>query len=170
VNILAPADDAVGDGIQVVVRNANGESAPVGVRKQRFFPSFYSPFAQSDRLFVTAVSLTGEYVGKQGLDPRVTRGARPGEILQIFGTGFGPTTPAADPTLIVSGAPAVNTPPVIRIGDAQARFLGTGNLVAAGLYQFNITVPDSLPTGDHAIVAEVDGIRSAANVFLTVQR
>jgi hypothetical protein len=37
------------------------------------------------------------------------------------------------------------------------------------LYQFNLTVPD-LADGDHAIIAEVGPVKSAASVFLSVRR
>ena len=72
----------------VVVKNANGESTPFTVRKAAIKPAFYAPFADSaSKLYVTAVALDGAYVGKTGTDPRVTRGARPGEVLLVFGTG-----------------------------------------------------------------------------------
>jgi uncharacterized protein (TIGR03437 family) len=40
--------------------------------------------------------------------------------------------------------------------------------VSAGLYQFNVTVPN-LPNGDHAVVAEIATIRTQPGAFITVQ-
>jgi uncharacterized protein (TIGR03437 family) len=168
VNVLPPLDDTTGN-IEVTLSNRYGTSPPLQVRKSNYLPAFYAPFGEASGLRVTAVALDGTYVGKPGVDPRVTRGARPGEILQIFATGFGPTTPAAPSDTVFAGAPQVVNPPRITIGGREATFVGNGNLVGAGLYQFNVTVPD-LADGDHAIIAEVGGLRSLATVFLTVRR
>ncbi len=169
VNALAPLDDSTGD-VSVVVSTPSGDSEPLVVRKQSSAPALYSPFAQNNRLFVTAAALDGTLIGKVGVDSRVTRAARPGETIQLFGTGFGATNPAAPTDRIVSGTPELTRKPVIRIADTMATFPGNGNLVSAGIYQFNITVPATLADGDHAIVAEVDGVRSANTVFITVAR
>lgn len=168
VNVLAPLDTATGN-VDVVLSNRYGTSAPLQVRKANYLPAFYAPFGESTGLRVTAVALDGTLLGKVGLDPRVPRGVRPGEIVQIYATGFGPTTPAAPSDLIFSGAPVVANPPSITIGGRAATFAGNGNLVAPGLYQFNVTIPD-LADGDHAIVATTQGASSAANVFLSVKR
>ncbi|MCS7024584.1 MAG: hypothetical protein NZV14_07265 [Bryobacteraceae bacterium] len=169
INILTPNDDATGD-VAIVVRNANGESTPFTVRKTAVKPAFYAPFGSEGRLFVTAVALDGTLVGKVGTDSRVRRAARPGEVILVFGTGFGPTNPVVPTDQVVSGAPAVTTPVRIRFGETVASFAGTGNLVAAGLYQFNVTVPATLANGDYPLIAEVAGISSASNVFISVQR
>jgi uncharacterized protein (TIGR03437 family) len=169
INILTPNDDATGD-VSVVVRNANGESAPVTVRKTAVKPAFYAPFGADGRLYVTAVALDGTLVGKGGTDPRVRRAARPGEVILVFGTGFGPTNPVVATDQVVSGAPAITTPVRIRFGETVASFAGTGNLVAAGLYQFNVTVPATLANGDYPLIAEVGGVISSGNVYLAIQR
>lgn len=168
VNVLAPLDTATGN-VEIVLTNRYGTSAALQVRKANYLPAFYAPFGESTGLRVTAVALDGALVGKVGLDPRVTRGARPGEILQMFATGFGPTNPAAPSDLIFSGAPVVANATTITIGGKAATFAGNGNLVAPGLYQFNVTIPD-LADGDHAINATAGGATSAVNVFLSVKR
>ena len=168
VNVLPPLDDTTGN-VQVTLTNRYGTSAPILVRKANYLPAFYAPFGESTGLRVTAVALDGTLVGKVGLDPRVTRAARPGEILLMYATGFGPTTPSAPSDLIFSGAPLVTNPPRITIGGKDASFAGNGNLVSPGLYQFNVTIPD-LPDGDQPIVATAGGATSAANVFLSVKR
>jgi uncharacterized protein (TIGR03437 family) len=170
INVLAPIDDATGDGIEVVVTTSAGASAPMQVKKQAALPGLYAPFAQNNNFYVTAVALDGTLVGKTGVDSRVQRAARPGETILLFGTGFGRTNPEAPTTQVVSGAPGLVTKPTIRIGDTSVEFPGNGNLVAAGLYQFNITVPVGLADGEHVITAETGGIRSGNNVLISVQR
>jgi uncharacterized protein (TIGR03437 family) len=168
VNVLAPLDDTTGN-VQVTLTNRYGTSPAIQVRKSNFLPAFYAPFGESTGLRVTAVALDGTLLGKPGLDPRVPRPARPGEIIQLFATGFGPTNPPAPSNVIFSGAPEVVNRPRITIGGREATFIGNGNLVAPGLYQFNVTIPD-LADGDHPIIAEAGGARSSATVFLSVRR
>jgi uncharacterized protein (TIGR03437 family) len=168
VNVLTPLDETTGD-VQVTLTNRYGTSVAVQVHKQNYLPAFYAPFGDASGLQVTAVGLDGTYIGKTGVDPRVTRGAHPGEIIQMFATGFGPTTPAVPSDTIFTGIPQVANPPRITIGGREATFVGTGNLVGPGLYQFNVTVPD-LADGDHAIVAEAGGVSSSPTVFLAVQQ
>ena len=171
VNVLGPLDETTGN-VQVTLTNRYGTSPPIQVVKSNFLPAFYAPFGEQDSgLRVTVVGLAdGAYVGKVGVDPRVTRAARPGEIIQVFATGFGPTNPPAPSDMLVVGIPEVVNRPRITIGGREATFFGNGNLVLAGLYQFNVTVPADLPDGDHAMIAEVAGVSSAPTVFLSVKR
>lgn len=168
VNVLAPLDDTTGN-VEVTLTNRYGTSVALQVAKQKYLPAFYAPFGEASGLRVTAVGLDGAYIGKTGLDPRVTRGARPGEVVQFFATGFGPTDPPVASDQIFSGAPPLVTAPRITIGGREADIIGNGNLVGPGLYQFNMTIPN-LADGDHAIVAEVGGVSSSPTVFLTVQQ
>lgn len=169
VNVLAPIDTATGD-VTVAVNNSLG-AGELRVRKAAFLPAFYSPFGADGRLFVTALASDLTIVGKPGVDPRVQRGVLPGEVIALFGTGFGPTNPAVETNQVVSGTPAVVNRPTIRFGTVEAQIVagGTGNLVQAGLYQFNVTVPANLAAGDVALTAEVGGVRSSDRVFITIQ-
>ncbi|MBL8211562.1 MAG: hypothetical protein JNK87_12650 [Bryobacterales bacterium] len=169
INVLSPNDVGTGP-VNVVVTNAAGASQAFATTAVAAKPAFYAPFAQEGRFFVTAVALDGTYVGKRGADPRVTRGARPGEVLQVFATGFGATNPVVSTTQIFSGAPAVVAPVRIRFGETVATVAGNGNLVAPGLYQFNVTVPATLQNGDVQLFAEVGGVTSSNAVYVTIER
>ncbi|MBL8211563.1 MAG: IPT/TIG domain-containing protein [Bryobacterales bacterium] len=170
INALAPTDDAVGD-VNVVVTTAAGDSEALVIRRAANAPAFFAPFAQGGRLFVTAVA-TGSgttYLGKVGTDPRVTRAARRGETIQLYGSGFGAVTPVVTAERLFQGAPALNTAPTIRLGESVLTIAGNGNLVGPGLYQFNVTIPASAATGDLPLVATVGGVSSPNTVFLTVE-
>jgi uncharacterized protein (TIGR03437 family) len=168
INVVAPLDDTSGN-VQVTVTTPYGTSPPVQVRKTAYLPAFYAPFGEAKGLSVTAVAQDGSLLGKSTLDPRVARAVRPGEVVQFFASGFGPTNPAVPSDQIFAGAPAVVTPPRITLGGKDAALLGTGNLVGPGLYQFNVTIPD-VDDGDQPIVAEVGGMRSSSTVFLSVRK
>jgi uncharacterized protein (TIGR03437 family) len=40
----------------------------------------------------------------------------------------------------------------------------------AGLYQFNVTVPNDLPNGDAAVAATIGGVSTQTGVLVTVQQ
>lgn len=168
VNVLAPLDDQTGN-VQVTLTNRYGTSPALTIPKPEVLPAFYAPFPEGSRLLVTAVALDGTLLGKPGVDPRVARGVRPGEIVQFFATGFGKTNPLTPSDTLFAGAPEVVTPPKVTIGGRDAGLLGKGNLVSPGLYQFNLTIPD-VADGDQPIVAEIGTAKSAANVYLTVKK
>lgn len=169
INALAPLDDAVGD-VSVVVSTSAGESDPMVVKKAVAAPAFYAPFASDNRLYVTARALDGTTLGKVGVDPSAVRAAKPGETILLFASGCGATDPAVPIDQIVEGSPALVSKPTIRINDIVVDFPGNGNLVSAGLYQFNVTIPDTLADGDYAIVGEAGGLRGSSSVFISVAK
>jgi protocatechuate 3,4-dioxygenase, beta subunit len=155
-NVLAP--DAVADGnVSVTVTNGSATSDPVTVNLQRLSPGFFQ-FASEN---IAAVRADGSAIGE-------SNPARPGESILLFGTGFGPTSPAATPGQALSGPlPTANTVRVqIHTQSAAVAFAG---LVSPGLYQFNITVPD-LPNGDYPVTAEVAGVRTTKFAKLRIER
>ena len=93
--------------------------------------------------------------------------ASAGDVLELYGTGFGPTLPAATAGLVFTGAyPTTNTVSV-SIGGVQATGLWAG-LVGAGLYQINVTVPGGLTAGDNPIVASVAGYSTQFDALLKI--
>jgi uncharacterized protein (TIGR03437 family) len=109
------------------------------------------------------------YLGPPGLIPGLTlTPARPGEIVLLYGTGFGPTEPQTPSGVIVGSGARVVTPLVVRIGGVQAA--AQGFISAAGLYVLVVTVPETLPDGDHAVVAELGSARTQNNMTISVRR
>jgi protocatechuate 3,4-dioxygenase, beta subunit len=164
VNVLAPEATTDGD-TQVTVTNAAGTSDPVTVTFQRFSPGFFQFPGEN----IAAVRSNGALVAATGsIDGAATVPARPGETILLYGTGFGPTSPAyAANQVIPSPAPTTNSVRVqIHNQLVPVAFAG---LVSPGLYQFNVTVPD-LPNGDYPVTAEVAGVRTAKMVKLRIER
>jgi uncharacterized protein (TIGR03437 family) len=77
--------------------------------------------------------------------------AQPGDVLTLYGVGFGPVTPSpATGTAAGSSPPSVINPnPTIGIGglNAVVNFAGLSPGLV-GLYQFNVVVPQGLGSGD----------------------
>jgi protocatechuate 3,4-dioxygenase, beta subunit len=164
INALAP--EATADGsVQVTVSNGTSTSDAVNVNFNRLSPGFF----QFPNEYAAAVRSDGAYLGPTGLLSGVTTvGARPGDTVLFYGTGFGPTTPATAPNLVVD-APRLTTNPVrIQIHNQLATVAYAG-LVSPGLYQFNVVVPD-LPDGDYPVTAEVGGVQTSKMVRIRIQR
>jgi uncharacterized protein (TIGR03437 family) len=164
VNILTPPDSIQGL-VQVQLTNAGVPSAPFLAQAQAISPSF---FLSGGSPYVAAEHANGSYLGPTTLYPGFTTPAKPGEIIVLFGNGFGPTSvPVTAGSPIQSGT--LSPVPDIRIGGFPAAVQFAG-LVAPGEYQFNVVVPENVPDGDNLLTATSNGVPTQAGVLLTVQR
>jgi uncharacterized protein (TIGR03437 family) len=167
INALAPLDNAAGS-VSVTVKNTMGTATGSG-SLQTFAPAFFV-FDPEDRRYVSAVHTDGVLVGKPNLfgSGAATRLAAPGDRVLLFGTGFGPTEPMVPADEILLGAaPLVNPRALsIRIGGVPATVEFAG-LSGSGLYQFNVIIPNTFG-GDQSVVADIGGLSSQPNVFLTI--
>jgi protocatechuate 3,4-dioxygenase, beta subunit len=164
INVQAPADTLSGT-VTVQVTNANGTSAATNVQLSAALPGFF----QLAQEFVTATTPAGAFIGPVGLvDGLTTVPAKPLDTIVLYGTGFGPASPAVAPGEVVNNASPLANPVKLRIGNQTAQVLYAG-VTAAGLYQFNVVVP-SLASGDYPVVAEVAGVRTTAAARLRVQQ
>lgn len=167
-NVQAPSGDALGS-VAVQVTTAQGASNTVTAEMRAFAPAFFA-FDPENRKYAASQHTDFSLVAKPGLFAGVTtRGARPGEVILLYGTGFGPTQPAVPAGQVVTTPAPLANPVTVRIGGAVAEVSFAG-LTGAGLYQLNVKVPETLADGDAAVVAEVGGARTPDGVFITVQR
>ena len=167
INVQAPSDTAQGN-VQVTVTNAAGTSAAATAQLQSFSPAFFL----WDGKYAVATRPDFSWVGKPGLFPgTTTTPAKPGDVIVLWGTGFGSTNPEMPAGKAVDRTAVLANNPTVRVGGAGADFLG-GALTpgAAGLYQIVVKIPDSAPDGDIPVVADFGSFRSPDNVFITVQR
>ena len=166
-NVLAPADVAVGS-VPVQVTFGGVASNVMNATEAAFTPSLFmfSPLGQK---YAVAVRSDGALLGPPNLlgSAVATVPAHPGDVILLYGTGFGPTKPAANLSTIVSGAPPTANTVTATIGGIPATVQYAG-LVYAGDYQFNILVPN-VPAGDNLLVLKVAGLTTQINAFLAVQ-
>ena len=164
INVLAPDDPTVGP-VPVQVSNSAGKSNSATADKRAFAPAFFTIASR----YVAAVHLDGTYVANPNLLSGVTaQPAKPGEIILLFGTGFGPTAPALPAGQVITQAASLANPVTVRIGNIVADVAFAG-LTGSGLCQFNVTVPD-LSDGGASLVAEIGGVLSQDGVYITIQR
>ncbi len=185
-NVLAPDDTSAGP-VKVTVTNVKATSEAVTVTMTKFQPAFFLV-----NNFIAALRSDGALIG-----PGTTAGgpggpgpggpggpgapggpggggptvagvpAKPGDVLQLFGTGFGPVTQTINIGQIFSGAAPLASPITIRVGTVVA-VVSFAGLSGTGLYQINLVVPQ-LANGDYDVTAEIAGVASKAGVKLRIQ-
>ena len=167
-NVQVPNDDSVGPVSVEVSRDGLG-SATETAELVEASPAFFM-FDQENRRFIAAVHLDGVFVGKTDLFGGVlpARPAKPGDIVQLFGNGFGPTDPEVPSGRLFSGAAFLEADMGVLIGGIEARVFFAG-LSAAGLNQLNVAIPEGLPGGDVEVIADTLGRRTQEGAFLTLE-
>ncbi|MCC7339661.1 MAG: hypothetical protein IT170_01130 [Bryobacterales bacterium] len=127
-------------------------------------------FAFANGTDIAAVHPDGVIVAAPDTFPGVvSRPALPGDIVSLYGTGFGPTDPGVPTGEIYSGAAplALLRGLTVRIGGkpAEVQFAG---LSAAGLNQFNVVVPPDLSPGRYRIEMAVFTSPAITNATILV--
>jgi uncharacterized protein (TIGR03437 family) len=176
-NVQAPQLAASGTVAVQVITNCDtplqAVSNTVQVAVQAAAPEFfYSANAANGSNPIAAVD--GVTQGGVGDPARLGAGfalAYPGEILQIYATGFGLTNPAFTPGQLPPTGAQVSGMTVSIDGTALAASAISYAGVApmnAGLYQLNLTLPAGLAPGDHKIVMTVNGASSSPGAYVSV--
>jgi uncharacterized protein (TIGR03437 family) len=168
INVQAPD---VGTGpVPVAVTTPSGTSVAVTANVVAQAPAFFLwPGSQAVATRNSDASLAvknGTFAGA------TTAAAKPGDVLILWGTGFGPTTPPVAAGIQVPADKIYNASPVsIKLGTADAQVFGAALSPGfAGLYQVAIQVPASLADGDYALKATVAGASSPDGVTLSVKK
>ncbi len=172
INAICPFTAVNGD-VPVVVTTPQG-SATATIRLKQYSPAFFPQYIGS-AVYATAV-ISGEspvtLAAPEGVFQSTrSRPARPGDRLMFFATGLGSTDPLyPDGSVLHRNYPITNVSRLIlRIGDVVLTPTYAG-LTYAGVYQVNVTLPDSVPDGDQPVTIEIDSERSAASPLLPVRR
>lgn len=129
-------------------------------------PSLFTIAALGAGRLVAAVFGDGSLVGNPDIVPG-SRPARPGEVILIFGTGFGATTPAQAAGFTVTPSP-LRGRCTVRVGSQTAEVLFSG-LVGPGLNQINVRVPNVAPS-DYQLVISMDAEQTQSGIVLPVAR
>ena len=169
INVLTPPD--IGSGpMEVKVTNSGSVSSAFTANSNSVAPAF---FLWDGKYAVATDNATGRFAVKSSVFPTLNAApAKPGDVVVLWGTGFGPTDPAAPAGTQIPGGTLYNTATVtVSIGGIPATvfysILAPG---FAGLYQVGIQVPNNAPDGDLPVVATVNGASSPVTTLLTVQR
>jgi uncharacterized protein (TIGR03437 family) len=167
INFVAP--NVTPGPVQVTVTNSAGTSQLFTATASQYAPAFFVwPNNQ-----VVATRLDYSYAVAAGTFSGLTTvAAKAGDILVLWGSGFGPTTPAAPLGVELPADTTYNTssPVTVTINNVSAQVYGAALAPGfASLFQVAIQVPANMPSGTWPIVASVGGAQSPAAVMLVVQ-
>lgn len=164
VNVQAPTDAALGP-VNVVVTNNGSPSAPATATYQTNSPALLQwgggqyPYA--------LITNGATYVGNPAVVPG-TVSAHAGQALTLWATGLGATNPPLPAGQQPTTFPPLTTSPVVTINGINIPVLGAV-LRFAGLYQVNIQLPNSLPTGDQPIKIVQGSFQSPNGILINIQ-
>jgi len=174
-NVLAPDDDTSGP-VNIMVTNQGTASAPFSAQLEMYSPAFFTFSPPNQRYIAAVFPLTNpdgstEYLAPSGAfgTGASSRPARSGDIVQLYGTGFGPTNPKPPAGESFFGALRTVMPVKLTVGGINADVTFAG-LSSAGLYQLNVAVPSGIADGDASVVATVGGVQSQGSVFIPVHQ
>lgn len=174
VNALVPADAPVGSGVPVVVKHSGGDSDPAMITTADLAPAILAPssFVIGGRQHAAA-TFAGvspvTFVGPaNGIPGATTRPARSGDVITLYGIGFGPVDPAGTIGAIAGGTARVTNSVTVQIGGVTATVQYAGIAPGfVGLYQINVVMP-AAAAGDQALAVSLNGTPVAQNLFLAV--
>ena len=174
INVQVPNDTATGT-VSVVVTTATGVATST-VTLAQFAPSLFLLDGKHVAGIIPRLDGSGAYgegsydiLGPTGSSlGYATVAAKAGDVVELYGTGFGPTSPAVAPGQAFSGAAPATNPVQLLINNVGVTPSFAG-LSGAGLDQINLTVPPGLGTGDVPLVATVGGAQTATGVVISLQ-
>jgi len=146
-------------------------SAVATLASQAFAPAFF--VVGSSTTIAAQIGGTSIPVA----DPSIAQGgrpAKPGEIVTLYGTGFGDTDPSVPAGQLAAAAADLTSDITVKVNgtslapsDVQYAGLSPGSL--SGLYQFNIKLPESTPDGDIPVSISIGGFQTQSGVTIPVK-
>ncbi len=166
INAVAPNLEA--GAAQVIVTNSSGVSSPASTVVQTARPAFFQwgNYAVATRQDYSLAVKNGTFPGT------TTTPAKPGDVIILWGTGFGPTSPAAPEGAEVPSTTTYNSANTVSVtlGGKTATVYGAALAPGyAGLYQVAIQIPAALSNGDYPVIATVSNAQSPSATLITVQ-
>jgi uncharacterized protein (TIGR03437 family) len=171
VNALVPSNAPTG--LQQMTVTVNGAaSAPYGITINATEPGILAPssFNVNGTQYVVALHTDGTYVLPAGAIAGLTsKPAQPGEVITLYGIGFGPVTPAMPAGQIVGEVNSLASSFQMSIGGMAAALQYDGLAPGfTGLYQFNATVPNVASGNAVPLRFILGGVSGTQTLYLAV--
>ena len=174
VNALIPSTAPTGPTF-ITLTNANGASDNYPIYVNATQPGILAPstFVVNGKQYVGALFSDGQtFALPQNAIPGVpSRPAQPGDVLTIYGVGFGPVTGGFTAGTIVTAANSLVTPAQFSFGSTQATLNYSGLAPSfTGLYQFNVVVPAGLTANSaEPISFSLSGVKTTQTLYIAIQ-
>jgi uncharacterized protein (TIGR03437 family) len=176
IDVQAPDDTATGT-VPVVV------TTPAGIANSTVTLGKYGPaFCVIGGKYVAGIILRSDGSGTQGggtydfIGPAgsplgfTTVPVKSGDIVELFGVGFGPTDPPIPSGMLLQpGQYGTATSPVTMLINGISVTPSFVGITEAGTFQINLTIPPAVGTGDLTIVALVGGLQTPNGVLISAQ-
>ena len=115
----------------------------------------------------------GAILNQDGSPNTLANRAAKGSVIVLFGTGEGATTPAGvDGQLALAVYPKPVLPVTITLGGQRIEtiaYVGAAPGLVAGLFQLNVTIPESAPSGEIPIAVTVGGATSQTGLTVAIR-
>ena len=170
VNALVPSNAPTGLQ-QITVTTPQGTSAAYNVTVNAAEPGFLAPssFTIAGIPYAVALFSDGAYALPVGSIAGITsRPAKPGDVITLYGVGFGPVTPAIAAGQLVQQLNSLALPLQMSLGGVPAipSYYGLAPGFT-GLYQFNLTVPN-LSAGNAALTFTLGGTAGIQTLYIAI--
>ncbi len=168
INVLAP--DVPAGPVTVTVTTPGGTSASFATTASVYDPAFFlwpGSQAVATRNDYSLAVKAGTFAGA------TTVAAKPGDVIILWATGFGPTMPAAPVESLSRAIRRIRRPLCHLSASTTLRSTVYGAALApgsAGLYQIAIQVPTAIADGDWPIQATIGSVTSPAGTILSVHQ
>ena len=172
VNAQVPSSIGTGS-LPVIVTTPAGASAPLNLTVNLEEPGLLAPpqFKVGSTQYVVALFPdNATYVAPPGTIANVTsRRVRPGDIIQMYGIGFGPVTPNIPAGQIVGQLNTLTTPFHLLFGQTEATLQYDGLVGnSIGLYQFNMVVPNVAASDTVPVTFTLAGTAGTQTLYIAV--
>ncbi len=180
-NVQAPALPAEGTVPVQVVLNCGGpnenksnlQTVTVQAATPEFF--YFARNSNGTNPIAATNAVSGSPIGAPDLIPGAgSAPAKPGDILTIYATGFGETSPSFAAGELPDKIGATVAPVTVNIGGIdlaaeEVLYAGVAPFLA-GVYQVNLRVPAEAPDGDLPVRIQVGDFSTPQGGFVTVKR
>jgi uncharacterized protein (TIGR03437 family) len=174
--VQVPDGIPIGDGVPLVLTNAQGATDPYVLQTTNLAPVLMAPAVLSvqNTQYVGALLAASDpnnpvYAAPAGIADSVeTTPAVPGDVVVLSGIGFGPVTPDTGAGVMATQTTALTNSLTILFGNTPAVVQSAGlALNDVGIYQIVVQVP-AVDPGDWPVTFQLGGLTVTPNVFITV--
>lgn len=174
INAQAPEDAASGN-VAITVTNCKAASSPFLFAKQPLAPGLLAPASfdlNGTQYMVATFASDGAYVLSSAAGSQLGVSSRPAhanDVIIAYGIGFGDVNPSILPGTVVTQQNNLNNAVKFSFGTTAAATSYSGLAGGfVGLYEFYITVPSGLASGDYRINVTQNGVALPQTLYLTV--
>ena len=170
INALIASDTPTGTQ-PLIVTNSQGTSTAYSLTINQTEPGFLAPpnFNIGGIQYAVAIFTDGAFALPTGALPGVnSRPAKPGDIVTLYGVGFGPVAPNSPAGQLVQQLNMLTLPLQLSIGGVPAVLLYDGLAPSyTGLYQFNLTIPAGA-SGNAPLTFTLNGVSGTQALTIPV--